>query len=332
MANIPYQEPVIFMQSINNEPDVEPYLPGVGNMPRGLFVLLTVATGLITPLTTANAAAGTGFPTATAGVSGLLGMTEMDSDATYANPGAVPTTAFAANALLFGTTLQGTQLQPGLEFKGTKVVLAHNGQQFEMSLASFVGETGYPAGWQGVNTTTAGAVAGSQTATVGSSTLGQTFINVIGGVTFPAYTAVASDVAGGVSTLAAHIATQLNSNPTFSATYLATSAGAVVTISYVVGAWIATVVNAITFTTAGSTGTYTAGGGTLAGAVGTGVFPGQLVAISVDPISGYCVADPGTAANKIAQIVGELDGPGNGVPGDVGHRVLVQFPAASLIL
>lgn len=331
MANLPAQEPAIYMQGPYNEPDVQPYPSGAGSMPRGLFVILTTATGLITPLTTSNAAVGTGAAVAVAGTSGLLGMTEMDSSAIYTNA-TVPGTAYAANLDLFGTTLQGTALQPGVEFAGTKVCLAHNGQQFEISLMSYSADSSYPAGWKGVNGTDIGAVQGSQTATVGSSTLNQTFITIVGGVSYT-YTAVASDV-GNTSQLAAHIAAYLNSQVSFATTYIATSSGAVVTVTYIGAPFVASVVNAITFATTGSTGTYTAGNTTLLGAVGFGVFPGQQVGISVDPTSGYCVADP-FATNKVATIVGEIDGTATtkGNPGDIGHRVLIEFNLSnSLVL
>ena len=128
MAAYAYAEPVAYQTPPNNEPDVLPFpcASGLG-ITRGNIV--TLASGTLSKPT---GAIGTGIA-----ASNILGMTEMDQTAIYTNA-SVPATPAASNLNLFGTTLQGTVLQPGLEFAGVKVILGHNGQQFEMSLQSGV--------------------------------------------------------------------------------------------------------------------------------------------------------------------------------------------------
>ena len=132
MAAYSYAEPAIYMPGGFKEPDVQPFAatPAAG-IKRGDIV--TIAAGLLTRPT---GAVGTGIAT-----SGIVGLTEMDQTAIYyvgIGGSAAIATPSAANSALFGATTAGTALQPGLEFQGTKVVLAHNGQQFEFSLNSAV--------------------------------------------------------------------------------------------------------------------------------------------------------------------------------------------------
>jgi hypothetical protein len=57
----------------------------------------------------------------------------------------------------------------------------------------------------------------------------------------------------------------------------------------------------------------------------------QQVGLLIDPASGLFVADA-SQANKVANIVGSVDGPGRGGPGDTGKRVVIRFllPAVAL--
>jgi hypothetical protein len=56
----------------------------------------------------------------------------------------------------------------------------------------------------------------------------------------------------------------------------------------------------------------------------------QQVGLNIDPGSGFFVADP-TQTNKVATIVGTVDGPNWGGPGDVNKRILIKFLPAAIV-
>jgi len=175
------------------EPDIAKYpITAANTIKRGEFT--TIASGqLLHPV----GAVGTGIPT-----TGIVGLANADGSALYFS-GIGGSTAvaspYAANTQLFGYTTATTALQPGLDFLGLPITLAHNGQQFEVSLS-------------------------------------QAFAQASLGV---------------------------------------------------------------------------------------------QVGIALDAASGYYIADT-SATNKVATIIGEVDGPGKGTIGDTGKRVLVQFIATTL--
>ena len=129
MATLPYAEPAIYMPGGFKEPDIAKYpITGGTTFNRGAF--LTIASGL---LTKPAGAVGTGIPT-----TGIVGLSNIDSTALYFSGiggSAAEATPAAANTQLFGYTTATTALQPGLDFQGCPMSLAHNGQQFEVSLA-----------------------------------------------------------------------------------------------------------------------------------------------------------------------------------------------------
>ena len=129
MATLPYAEPAIYMPGGFKEPDIAKYpITGGTTFNRGAF--LTIAAGL---LTKPAGAVGTGIPT-----TGIVGLSNIDSTAFYFSGiggSTAEATPAAANTQLFGYTTATTALQPGLDFQGCPMSLAHNGQQFEVSLA-----------------------------------------------------------------------------------------------------------------------------------------------------------------------------------------------------
>lgn len=129
MATLSYAEPAIYMPGGFKEPDIAKYpITGGTTFNRGAF--LTIASGL---LTKPAGAVGTGIPT-----TGIVGLSNIDSTALYfagIGGSAAEATPAAANTQLFGYTTATTALQPGLDFQGCPTTLAHNGQQYEVSLA-----------------------------------------------------------------------------------------------------------------------------------------------------------------------------------------------------
>lgn len=112
----------------SKEPDVIKY-PVTGGTTLGRGAFAQIASGL---LTKPAGAIGTGIP-----ASNNVGMCNADSTATYFSGiggSAAELTASAANSQLFGSTTATTALQAGVDFLGIPVTMAHNGQQFEVSL------------------------------------------------------------------------------------------------------------------------------------------------------------------------------------------------------
>lgn len=117
------------------EPDILKYpITTANTIKRGEFC--TIASGqLLHPV----GAVGTGIP-----ATGIVGLANADGSALYfAGIGGSTAVAspYAANTQLFGWTTATTALQPGLDFLGLPVSLAHNGQQFELSLSQAFAQT-----------------------------------------------------------------------------------------------------------------------------------------------------------------------------------------------